>query len=407
MGRPTHLALTLVAALALAGCAPSIPDRAADPGSTSAPTPPATQETAPATEQTAPQRLAPDGRPFVVTEKATFTDPWALEFLPGTDWLAITERSGRLLLRDQTAGTLVEVQGVPQVVAEGQGGLGDIVAGPTFTTDRTVYLSWVEAGSEGTGAVVGRARLDIGEGSARLIDLAVIWRQTPKTSGAGHFSHRLAFSPDGQFLFVSSGDRQKRQPAQDLGNTLGTIVRLTPDGAPAPGNPFADRGSPSDEIWSYGHRNVLGLEFDAEGRLWASEMGPRGGDEVNLIEPGKNYGWPKASNGSHYSGGKIPDHRDGDGFEAPKVWWTPSVSPGSLLAYSGTAFPHWQGDLLLGALSGQALIRVQVSGTDAVKADHWPMGERIRAVEQAPDGTIWLAEDLPGGRLLQLTPPEG
>ena len=194
------------------------------------------------------------------------------------------------------------------------------------------------------------------------------------------------------------------EPAQDLGNTLGTIVRLTPDGRPAPGNPFADRGSPSDEIWSYGHRNPLGLQFDAAGNLWTAEMGPRGGDEVNLVLPGRNYGWPRASNGSHYDGADIPDHRPGDGFEPPAVWWTPSVSPGALLAYSGTAFPQWQGDLFVGALSGEALIRLDVTGTDAAKAEQWPMGQRIREVEQDPDGTLWLLEDAPGGRLLHLVP---
>ena len=347
---------------------------------------------------------ASDAPPFVVQEAARFAEPWALAFLPGTDWLAITERSGRLHLRQQQTGQLVDVSGVPTVVDAGQGGLGDLVPGPTFSADRTVYLSWVERGQGGSGAAVGRATLVIEGASARLEGLEVVWRQTPKVSGSGHFSHRLAFSPDGRFLFVSSGDRQKFEPAQDLGNTLGTIVRLTPDGRPAPGNPFADRGSPSDEIWSYGHRNPLGLQFDAAGNLWTAEMGPRGGDEVNLVLPGRNYGWPRASNGSHYDGADIPDHRPGDGFEPPAVWWTPSVSPGALLAYSGTAFPQWQGDLFVGALSGEALIRLDVTGTDAAKAEQWPMGQRIREVEQDPDGTLWLLEDAPGGRLLHLVP---
>ena len=295
-------------------------------------------------------------------------------------------------------------EGLPEVVDAGQGGLGDLVAAPTFAEDGTVLLSWVEAGQGGSGAAVGRATL-VTEGSPRLEGLTVIWRQTPKVSGNGHFSHRLAFSPDGQYLFISSGDRQKMEPAQDLSNTLGTIVRLTADGHPAPGNPFAADGSPADEIWSWGHRNPLGLAFDADGRLWASEMGPQGGDELNLIAPGMNYGWPKASNGSHYGGGEIPDHTPGDGFEAPSVWWTPSVSPGSLMIYSGDAFPDWTGDAFIGALSGQALIRVDLDGGNATKADQWDMGQRIRDVAQGPDGSIWLVEDTPGARLLQLTPP--
>ncbi|HHU38122.1 MAG TPA: PQQ-dependent sugar dehydrogenase [Propionibacterium sp.] len=350
-------------------------------------------------------RLAPDGRPFVVNEMAQFTDPWALEFLPGTDYLAITERSGRLWLR-HPGGLLEVTSGLPEVVVDGQGGLGDIVAGPTFAEDQTVYLSWVERGEGGTGAVVGRATLAADPSSASLEGLEVIWRQTPKQSGSGHFSHRMVFSPDGEHLFVSSGDRQKMDPAQDLSNTLGTIVRLTPDGDPAPDNPFAHDGSPSDQIWSWGHRNPLGLAFDADGRLWSSEMGPRGGDEFNLIAAGMNYGWPKASNGSHYGGAEIPDHTAGDGFEAPYAWWTPSVSPGSLMIYGGGAFPQFTGDAFLGALSGQALIRLDLDGANVTKGDQWDMGQRIREVEEGPDGTIWLLEDAPGGRLLQLTPPQ-
>lgn len=404
MGRPHRLAAALAAAALLAGC--SAPSQSPAPTSPSTPDAPATTPAPDRAGATASEpRLAPDGRPFVVTEVAQFGEPWALEFLPGTDYLAITERSGSLHLRDQQTGAVVEVAGVPRVVAAGQGGLGDIAAGPTFEADQTVYLSWVEAGDGGTGAVVGRATLVADADSARLEGLAVIWRQTPKVSGNGHFSHRLVFSPDGEYLFVSSGDRQKMAPAQDLTNTLGTIVRLTPDGKPAPDNPFVIDGSPADQVWTYGHRNPLGLAFDADGRLWSSEMGPQGGDELNLIRPGLNYGWPEASNGSHYGGGEIPDHTPGDGFEAPDAWWTPSVSPGSLMIYDGDVFPQWKGDAFLGALSGQALIRVDLDGGNATPADEWDMGQRIREVEQGPDGTIWLLEDTPGGRLLQLTAP--
>lgn len=266
-----------------------------------------------------------------------------------------------------------------------------------------MYLSWVEATGDGrAGALVGRARLHT-EGTPRLEDLRPIWRQEP-TTGRGHYSHRLAVSPDDDHLFVSSGDRQKMDPAQDTANDLGSILRLDLDGRPADGNPFGDRGGQAAEIWSYGHRNVLGLAFDADGRLWASEMGPKGGDELNLVQRGGNYGWPRASNGSHYDGKDIPDHTAGDSFVTPKVWWTPSVSPGSLLLYTGTAFPEWTGDAFLGALSGQALIRVDLDGTSAAKADQWDMGERIREVEQGLDGTLWLLTDGPRGRLLHLTP---
>ncbi len=339
----------------------------------------------------------------MLAEVGRFDEPWAMAFLPGGDELLMTERPGRLLLVDAASGTSRVVTGTPRPVVAGQGGLGDVALSPAFGTDRTIYLSWVERADGGTRAVVGRGVLD--SGAATLSGLEVIWRQTPATSGSGHFSHRLLFSPDGRFLFVSSGDRQKMQPAQDLGDTLGTIVRLTPAGAAAPGNPWADRGGVTAQIWSYGHRNPLGLAFDASGRLWSTEMGPQGGDELNLIEAGGNYGWPRASNGSHYGGGEIPDHAAGDGFVAPKVWWTPSVSPGSLMIYSGELFPGWTGDAFVGALSGQSLIRIDLEEDHATLADQWDMGDRIRAVAEAPDGAIWLLEDGSNARLLRLTPP--
>ncbi len=387
MGRALTLTLALVT---LAGC--SVPV-AATPASTSAP----------ATGSPSGPRTAPDGRPFVVAELDKFDEPWAMAFLPGGE-LLITDRGGSLHLRE-VDGHTVEVGGVPKVVHDGQGGLGDVIASPGFASDRTVYLSWAEAGEGGTGAVVGRARLAGTAAAPELTGLQVIWRQQPKTSGSGHFGHRLAFSPDGTYLFVSSGERQKFDPAQDLGTNLGKILRLNPDGSPAAGNPWADQGGVTAELWTRGHRNPLGLAFDPAGNLWSTEMGPQGGDELNLIEAGRNYGWPKASNGSHYGGADIPDHRAGDGFAAPAAFWNPSISPGSLMIYTGDAFPQWQGDAFIGALSGKALIRVDLSGTTAAKGDIWEMGQRIREVEQAPDGTIWLLEDTPSGRLLRLAPP--
>lgn len=353
----------------------------------------------------ASQTVTESDSPFEVEEVDTFDDPWAMEFLPGTDDLLVTERSGTLYLRDGETGDRVEVGGVPDVVVAGQGGLGDVVVGPSFAEDGTVYLSWAEAGSGGSGAAVGRAQLRTGEGAASLEDLEVIWRQTPKVSGDGHFGHRIAVDPDGEHLFVTSSDRQAQTPAQDTSNTIGTIVRLTLDGEPAPGNPLADQGGASAEIWSWGHRNPLGLQFAPDGELWSSEMGPEGGDELNLVVEGANYGWPEASNGSQYGGGEIPDHTDGDGFEAPKAWWNPAISPGSLMIYSGDLFPDWTGDAFLGALSGEALVRVDLDGTTAGDDEIFEMGERIREVVEGPDGAIWLLEDAGAGRLLRLTPP--
>ncbi|MDF1486994.1 PQQ-dependent sugar dehydrogenase [Tessaracoccus caeni] len=336
---------------------------------------------------------------FVVTEHGTFDEPWAMTFLPGTETLAITERPGRIKLRD-ASGDVREVSGVPDVVDRGQGGLADLIPGPTFLADGAVYVSWVEAdGSGETGGVVGKATLDVD--AAALTNLERIWEQTPKLSGNGHFSLRLLI--DGEHLFVSSGERQEMDPAQDPSSNLGAIVRLTLDGEPAPDNPFGS-APVTDQLYTMGHRNPLGLALDAEGRLWSSEMGPQGGDELNLILPGRNYGWPEASNGSHYGGGEIPDHEEGDGFEAPKAFWNPSVSPGSLMIYSGELFPNWRGDAFLGALSGEALIRVDLDSEDAVDEEIWPMDNRIRAVAQAPDGAIWLLEDGSDARLLELRP---
>ena len=347
---------------------------------------------------------------FSITDHGTFDRPWALAFAPGTDVLFITEKPGAMKFVDTASGRLGTVSGLPDVDFGGQGGLGDVAftpgeASPTLSR-RTIYLTWAEAGSGNTrGAALGKGMLVCEEPDACRIDgLEVIWRQVPKVTGRGHYSHRIAFSPDGQYLFLASGDRQKMQPAQDLSNTLGTVLRLTLDGQPATGNPFADRGSPSDEIWSYGHRNILGLAFDGSGQLWDLEHGPRGGDELNKVEPGRNYGWPLVSNGVHYSGDPIPDHATRPDLAAPATSWTPVIAPGDMIFYSGAAFPAWQGDALIAGLSSKAIVRVSFDGGRASETGRYAMGERIRDIAQDSEGRLWIVEDRKNGRLRRLSP---
>lgn len=352
------------------------------------------------------------GEPFDIQEIAVFKEPWAMEFDKGTGILFVTEKPGRIrfLTPDGTIGT---VSDVPAVDHGGQGGLGDFVFAPgqdSKTLDeRIVYLSWAEAGEGGTrGAAVGRAKMVCEDQSTcALHDLKIIWRQQPKVSGRGHFSHRIAFSPDGRHLFIASGDRQKREPAQDQSNNLGTIVRLLPDGTPAPGNPFTGPGSPADQIWSYGHRNILGLAFDRQGRLWDIEHGPRGGDELNLVGKGTNYGWPLVSNGRHYRGQSIPDHDTRPDLAAPAISWNPVIAPGDMIFYNGDKFLDWQGQVLIAAMKPAGLVRVAIEGDTAREIARYPMQHRIRSIAQGPDGAIWLIEDGRGvseGRLLKLTP---
>lgn len=340
-------------------------------------------------------------RPFAVEPIAKLNEPWAMTFLPDGR-LLVTEKSGKLQLVT-TDGDQTEVSGVPNVDYGGQGGFGDVVLHPEFAKNQLVYLSYAEAGDGDTrGAVVARAKLALSDRPALSMP-EIIWRQYPKVTGRGHYGHRLLFGADGH-LFISSGDRQKFDPAQDMRGNLGKILRLNDDGSLPADNPFAAEGGVAAEVWSLGHRNPLGIAFDSSGRLWNNEMGPAGGDELNLVKRGNNYGYPIVSNGDHYGGADIPDHDTRPEFAAPAAWWTPVISPSSLIFYDGALFPAWRGNALIGGLSSQALVRVEIDGESAREAERYSLGARIRAVRQGPDGAVWLLEDGRGGRLLKLVP---
>lgn len=396
--RLCFLFVTAVAAAATVACATPGPNDAALGIGAQAPAAASTHST-----QQRPESLLP----FAATPMADFDHPWAIAFLPGGTSALVTEQQGELKLWTE-GGTIRDVAGVPTVDYGGQGGLGDVVLAPDFVASRMIYLSWVEAGARNTrGAVVGRAKLADDAQGLRLENLTIIWRQEPKVTGRGHFSHRIAFSPDGKYLWVTSGERQKKEPAQDLSNNLGATLRLLPDGSTPPDNPFADRGGVSAQIWSYGHRNLLGIAFDANGQLWTSEMGPQGGDEVNREVRGANYGWPVVSNGNNYDGSDIPDHPTRPDFQAPATWWNPVISPAGLLFVRGHRYVGWQGNALLPGLSSEALVRVKPNGSTLREVARYPMNARIRAVAETPDGVIWLLEDgkkSSGGRLIRLTP---
>lgn len=339
---------------------------------------------------------------FVTQEITRFDEePWAMAFLPDGRVL-VTTQPGTLLLVTQDGQVSAPLNGVPEVSFAGQGGLGDVALHPDFEDNRLVYLSYAEAGDDGTrGAAIARGRLS--DDASALVDVEVIWRQL-KIEGNGHYGHRMVFSPDG-YLFVSSGDRKKFDPAQDLDSNLGKMLRLNDDGTAAAGNPFESRGGVSAEIWSYGHRNPLGHDFDSDGRLWSTEMGPRGGDELNLVVKGENYGYPLVSNGRHYNFVNIPDHDTRPDLAAPALWWTPVIAPGGFIIYEGDEFPAWKGNGFAAGLKSEALVRIEFEGESAVEAERFDMGERMRAVVEGPNGAIWmLAED---GALLKLTAQQG
>ena len=365
----------------------------ADAPGTVSPAPTATPTPTPSPTATAPT----GGVPFATREVATLNAPWAMTFLPDGRML-VTEKGGTLVLVSADGSQKTTAAMIP-VDSAGQGGLMDVVLAPDFASSRRVYLSYSVAGDGGKGVVLARGVLD----GNRVTGISELFRATPFVSGDGHYSGRIAFAPDGQHLFFTNGERQKFDPAQNPKATLGKVLRLTLDGKPA-GDPGLTAKGFHPAVWSYGHRNLLGIAFDAQGNLWEQEMGPKGGDEVNLILPGRNYGYPLVSEGDHYDGRPIPRHSTRPDLEAPKVAWNPVISPGGLIVYSGKLFPQYAGDLFIGGLSSEALVRVDVNGTNAAKGDQWPMNARIREVEEGPDGAIWVLQDGSNAKLLKLTP---
>lgn len=374
--------------------------------------------------------------PFTLTQVATFDRPWRLAFLPDGRML-VTEKVGPVWLVTPQ-GQKTPVANAPAVLFQGQGGMLGVFVSPRYATDRSVYLTYSEPGDvTGTsGLALARAKLTSGQGTASLDNLEVLWRQLPKGKG-GQFGAQIAFSPDGQYLFLTVGDRQRMTPAQDPDQAIGKILRLTLDGKPAPGNPMAGKSgatsvplidppfdteraktapvvstyaftSPNlapSETWTSGHRTPYGLAFAPDGRLWELEHGPRGGDELNLIEPGKNYGWPLTSYATNYNGVPIPSPDTRADLAKPVIYWTPVIAPGNLTFYKGALFPQWQGSALISGIATSTLSRVTFDGKGgAAPAERWNVGKRLRDVEVAADGALWLLEDSPTGGLYRVTP---
>jgi glucose/arabinose dehydrogenase len=378
------------------------------------------------------------GLPFTMTQVATFKLPWRLAFLPDGRML-ITEKVGPVWLVTQS-GEKTPVENVPAVLWQGQGGMLGLFLSPTYATDHNIYLTYSEPGEEQgySGLALARARLQIGGSTASLEGLQVLWRDMPKGRG-GQFGAQIAFSPDGQYLFLTVGDRQRMTPAQDPNTAVGKILRLTLDGKPAPGNPMAGKtgadtlpliAPPRDteaaktapvvstyavqgpnlapsETWASGVRTPYGLAFAPDGRLWEVEHGPRGGDELNLIEPGKNYGWPLVSYAVNYNGVPIPSPDTRPDLTKPVIYWTPIVAPGNIMFYKGAMFPQWNGSALMGGMQTKTLNRITFDGKGgAAPAERWDVGHRIRDVEVGPDGALWMLEDANPGGLFRVTPKE-
>lgn len=340
----------------------------------------------------------------------TFMMPWAMALLPDGH-LLVTEKTGDLWVLDTSGKKRFKVTGLPKIDARGQGGLGDIIVHPDFANNGLVFLSYVEREANNddfSGALVERAVLNVNDEGATLSERQIIWRQAPKMTGNGHYAHRLAISPSGH-LFITSGDRQKFNPAQNMASNLGKVVRINIDGSAPQDNPFYGNGAVTDQIWTLGHRNPLGMDFDANGNLWVHEMGPKHGDELNLIERGRNYGYPIVSQGVHYSDVDIPNHETNPVFMSPAAYWVPAISPAGFIIYKGDKFADWTGHGFIGGLSSKALVRVSFTEHErrptlrANETARYEWNTRVREVEQSPAGDIFILEDGANARLLKLS----
>ena len=333
--------------------------------------------------------------------------PWALAFLPDGRKL-VTERPGRIRILGSDGKLSAPLAGVPKVAAVGQGGMLDLVPAPDFATSQRIYFTFAEPRDAANGTSVAHARLVEEKGAARLEDVQVIFRQQPAVRGGFHFGSRIAFARDGN-LFVGLGERYQRDQAQDLSGHLGKVIRIRPDGTVPPDNPFAGRAGARPEIWSYGHRNIQAAAIHPQtGKLWLVEHGPRGGDEVNVPDKGKNYGWPAIGYGVDYSGARIHEGTHKEGMEQPIHYWVPSIAPSGMAFYTGDAFPGWRGSLFVGSLNRATLVRLELDGEKVTKEERLIDSRdfNIRDVRQAPDGTLWLLTLGRDARVLRLVPAD-
>ncbi|MFD2514756.1 PQQ-dependent sugar dehydrogenase [Pontibacter locisalis] len=326
--------------------------------------------------------------------------PWGMAFLPDGRML-VTERTGNLRILNKNNELSAPLQGVPEVFDKGQGGLLDVALDPNFRQNNLVYLSFAEPGDNNTASTaVGRGKLE----GDMIKDFEVIFSQKPKVEGPNHFGGRIVFTPEGHLL-LTLGERFKFDPAQNLSNHLGTIVRVNPDGSVPKDNPFVGKENAEDEIWSYGHRNIESAAIDPNTNLlWVAEMGPMGGDELNQPAAGRNYGWPVVSWGDNYDGSNIPNPPTHPEFADAVIHWTPTISPSGMIFYNGNMFPAWQNSTLIGGLTSTGIVRVQINGEQAKEVERLPLATRVRDVEQAPDGSVYVLTDERNGKVLRLVP---